>query len=273
MNLPGAGANEPSENVGDRYCCQLDEPGWPRRVEKNFLEKMAWALLVNRTMFSAAPCPSPRVWRLGGFLLGLCLVPSTWSASTTNPTPALLLRAELPARVSLEKAPCELLAHALYRAVQTHRSQAGELLSTALSGDRLNGQPAVERSCACVRQLFHAARSADPKQTAHLLEQTISLYPGCAEELEREAAAEGDKNVVSDSKDPVFDPSFRDGIPPVADPTNAPDGFNTPGDLYGGFGVGFGPGFPGSPGFTGSSPSGAVALPPGQTPVTSVVNG
>ena len=60
----------------------------------------------------------------------------------------------------------------------------------------------------------------------------------------------------------------------VANPTstsNAPSGFDTPQDLYGGFGVGFGPGFPGSPGFTGSTPSGAIALPSGD--VTSVVNG
>ena len=53
---------------------------------------------------------------------------------------------------------------------------------------------------------------------------------------------------------------------------NAPNGFDTPGDLYGGFGVGFGPGFPGSPGFTGSPPSGAIALPPVSNPTTNVVN-
>ena len=38
-----------------------------------------------------------------------------------------------------------------------------------------------------------------------------------------------------------------------------------------GFGGGFGPDFPGAPGFTGSPPSGGIALPP--VAVTSVVNG
>ena len=54
---------------------------------------------------------------------------------------------------------------------------------------------------------------------------------------------------------------------------NAPSGFDTPQDLYGGFGVGFGPGFPGSPGFTGSPPSGAISLPPATVVTTSVTNG
>ncbi len=55
--------------------------------------------------------------------------------------------------------------------------------------------------------------------------------------------------------------STRGRKPRRSNGVNAPDGsFAT--DDYGGFGVGFGPGFPGSPGFTGSAPSGAIALPP-----------
>ena len=71
--------------------------------------------------------------------------------------------------------------------------------------------------------------------------------------------------------------------PECADDLNSllggPNGTETNGaGLFGpaesyGFGVGFGPGFPGAPGFVGSAPSGGFALPPASpAPVTSTVN-
>lgn len=229
------------------------------------------------------PALSRQTFRATCLSLALSLAPSAWSATPNSPSPSLRLRAELPPDVSVEKAPCDLLARALRRAVLARRSQSSALLTVALTGDQPASRSKLDRSCACVRQLFHAAAGADPGHASALLEQAISLCPACADELQREAQEVSDKNVVNDFKDTAadpasrrkaegFDPSFRDGIVPVADPGNAPTGFDTPGDLYGGFGVGFGPGFPGSPGFTGSTPSGAIALPPLPTAVTSVVN-
>ena len=50
-------------------------------------------------------------------------------------------------------------------------------------------------------------------------------------------------------------------------------GLYAPADDYG-FGVGFGPGFPGAPGFVGSAPSGGFALPPATPPqTTNTTNG
>ena len=226
---------------------------------------------------------SRQAFRAGYLGLALSLVPSGWSASSTVPSPSALLRAELPPDVAVGKAPCDLLVRALHRAVLAHRSQSSALLTVALTGDQPAGRSKLDLPCACTRQLFHAAASADPGHASLLLEQAVSLRPACADELQREAQELNDKNVVNDFKDAAadpasrrksegFDPSFRDGLVPVADPGNAPTGFDTPGDLYGGFGVGFGPGFPGSPGFTGSTPSGAIALPPSPTAVTNVVN-
>ena len=103
-------------------------------------------------------------------------------------------------------------------------------------------------SAAEVKTIVSAAFNAAPDESSDILQMALAIYPQYADELNGLAA--------------------NPGSAPV---NNAPDGFNTPQDLYGGFGVGFGPGFPGSPGFTGSTPSGAIALPGGD--LTSVVNG
>ena len=100
-------------------------------------------------------------------------------------------------------------------------------------------------SCSSLTKIVNGALSAAPRRSSDIVQMALSLHPECADQL----------NALLLSS-------------PV---NNGPDGFNTPSDEYGGFGVGFGVGFPGSPGFVGSPPSGAIALPP--TVVTEVLNG
>ena len=155
------------------------------------------------------------------------------ASPASNETGVRLLRAELPAKMTIPQTDCELLARAVRRATLGHRREAPVILAAALAGDA--GHP---RPCACVERLFRASVAAAPGAANALLETTEALYPDCADALEA-------------------------GLDhPDADDASMNDA---------GFGVGFGPGFPGSPSFTGSPPSAGLALPP--VAVTTVVNG
>lgn len=155
-----------------------------------------------------------------------------------------MLSAQLPSGVSLAKADCAQTSKALSSAVSQRPDMATSLTQAAvLARTPKQGQGSI--SCECLTKIVGAGVNAAPAESKEIVEMALSLHPECADAL----------NALLSSPN-----------------SNAPDGFNTPGDLYGGFGVGFGPGFPGSPGFTGSPPSGAIALPPTQPVVTSTAN-
>ena len=171
-----------------------------------------------------------------------------------------LLTSELPAGVTLQRASVDQTAAAVHAAVKARPDLATDIVRVAIMAkmhghgrrmDFKDGQAGDRYAdpdfCDMVRRIVHAAITAAPDRANDITQMALSLAPGCADSL----------NSVTD----VNDPSLTQG-------------YNSPDDIYGGFGVGFGPGFPGSPGFTGSPPSGAIALPSATpVPVTSSVNG
>ncbi len=166
------------------------------------------------------------------------------SAAPSGSAAAKMLSAQLPSGVTLAKADCAQTAKALGSAVSQRPDLATSLSQVAVLA-RTPKQGQGQLSCECLTKIIGAGVAAAPAQSNEIVQMALSLHPECADSL----------NAL------------------LSNPTNSPDGFNTPNDLYGGFGVGFGPGFPGSPGFTGSPPSGAIALPPVVIPVvTSELN-
>ncbi len=190
-----------------------------------------------------------------------------WAAASDRDSGAPLLRAQLPAGVTLPKADCLQIIHAVSLAVRAHRSDAPGILSAALTrgGRKDSPQQAKKWPCTCVDRMLRAALVAAPEQASTLLEVAISLAPECVDSLQDMVQRFDDKNVVDDNDGPFANaPSGAQTSPVDAnDPETEPAGF----------GVGFGPGFPGSPGFTGSPPTGAIALPVSPVAVTSDVNG
>ena len=223
-------------------------------------------------------------------LCALAAASPTHSRAATAPgqTGAQLLQAQLPTGTGVAQADCEQLTRAVSLATHTHRTEAKLILTAALTRDAKKDprRPEAKLPCTCVGRLLRASISAAPEKASTLLELASSLYPDCADALEAAVQVMDDKNVVDDKNGPAAahrpdgtrnatnyaanDPANGvDGSKPFS---NSPDSFD-PSVEATGFGVGFGPGFPGSPGFTGSSPSGAIALPPEVNPVTNVQNG
>ena len=220
-------------------------------------------------------------------LSALVATAPTYSRAAAAPgqTGAQLLQAQLPTGTGVAQADCEQLTRAVSLATHTHRAEAKLILTAALTRDAKKDPHRTEAKlpCACVSRLLRAAISAAPEKASTLLELASSLYPDCADALEAAVQVMDDKNVVDDKNGPAaahrpgdgtrnatnYSADNVDGSKPLS---NAPDTFD-PAIEASGFGVGFGPGFPGSPGFTGSTPSGAIALPPAANPVTAVQNG
>ena len=213
--------------------------------------------------------------RLAAGVLLFVSVSGSLAAATDTETGVRLLSAQLPSGKTIAQTDCEQLCRVVGRVTLTHRADAVAILSAALTGGvkKDASHAPAKRSCECVTRLFRVAVHAAPTQSSALLDAASALCPECADELAAALRQGDDKNVVDDKNGPAH--------AAAADPaTNNPTGLgnNDPavdGDLsdrnYGG--LGFGPGFPGSPGFVGSSPSGAIALP-GSTPVptTNVMN-
>lgn len=154
------------------------------------------------------------------------------------------LSSQLPAGVLLAKASCDQTAGAVRAAVAKDTEMASSILISGILA-RTPKQGHGELACECVVKLTRAAIASDNQQASMLVETASSLRPDCADALNNLLAAGATSDV--------------------------PGLFNTADDYA--FGVGFGPGFPGSPGFVGSPPSGSVALPPpSPTPVTSAAN-
>ena len=169
-----------------------------------------------------------------------------------------LLTSELPPGVTLQRASVDQTADAVHAAVKARPDLATDIVRVAITakmGRHHDFKDAKDfgshdpENCDMVRHITRAAVSAAPDRASDITQMALSLDPGCADAL----------NAVNGTD--AYDPSLTQG-------------YNSPDDIYGGFGVGFGPGFPGSPGFTGSPPSGAIALP-SATPaqVTTTVNG
>ncbi len=165
-----------------------------------------------------------------------------WAVAMSNTRE--LLTSELPAGVTLQRATVDQTATAVHAAVKARPDMATDIVRVAIMAkmsrhhdfkDAKDAQSGDPEMCDTVRRITHAAVTAAPDRANDITQMALSLEPGCADSLNA---------VNSDANDPSLT-----------------QGYNSPDDIYGGFGVGFGPGFPGSPGFTGSPPSGAIALP------------
>ena len=171
---------------------------------------------------------------------------SSVSAAPTGAS-TRLLSSQLPPGTTLARASVAQTAKAFGQAVGQRPDLAVDLTKVAVLA-RTPKQNQGQLSCEDLYKIVNAGVNAANNKSSEIVQSALSLHPECADTL----------NTLLDN--------------PATVTNNGPDGFNTPGDLYGGFGVGFGPGFPGSPGFTGSPPSGAIALPPVQPVVTNVTN-
>lgn len=142
-----------------------------------------------------------------------------------------LLAAELPAGLTIVSAPTPVLATALKSAIRKNSDQAVPLLRVALlsrpSVKRSSSGKTIARDCpGDVLALTRPAVEAAPDRAQALVNEAISIAPGCAAELQQ--------LLNSSDMDPFFNP-----------------------------GTGFtGPGFTGvPPGFVGSAPGGGVFVP------------
>ena len=150
--------------------------------------------------------------------------------------------------LTLRQASIAQTVKALHEAVLQHHDDALDLLRIAILA-KTPKQGDGELSCEDLRRLVQAACTAAVDKTSQLVDLANSLHPDCADSLQDLLGASGD------------------GL--------GANGNGGPGDggIGDGFGVGFGPGFPGAPGFVGSAPSGGFALPPASpAPVTAVAN-
>ena len=175
-------------------------------------------------------------WAMAALMVvALPVTHSSWAAVDGA---GRLLNSELPAGVSLKHATLDQTYDAVHAAVAAHPDMATSIVQTAIM---VKANKNGGTNCTAVRQIANAAMTAAKDRSSEILQMALSVAPDCADAL----------NQVLDDQ--------------------AVNTYDAPTDLYGGFGVGFGPGFPGSPGFTGSPPSGAIALPPVAT--TNVMNG
>ena len=186
-------------------------------------------------------------------LLGAIAALLAVSASNAQAAPASMaatrskLSSELPAGVSLARASIDQTAGAVKAAVGKDQTDATEILRVAImSKEPKQGEGKL--ACRDVAKLTRAAIASDSAAASQLVDTASSLHPECADELN---SLLGGANTGNDS---------------------AGAGLFAPADDYG-FGVGFGPGFPGAPGFVGSAPSGGFALPPANNPTTPTTNG
>ena len=210
-----------------------------------------------------------------------------WAATDSNDATAVqLIQAQLPDGTALIQADGKTLGRAVRRAILDHPTKAPAILSAALSdGTSEKGaknKGAASRSCDFVLQVFKAALRAAPDQASALTDIAMAIDPECVDSLTLALQVQTHPVAAYDYKDR---PDFKDRSDykdragaPVAGINNSAGEADDLG-FGDGFGLGgFGPGFPGAPGFVGSAPSGGFALPPVAlpspvtAPVTSVVN-
>ena len=166
---------------------------------------------------------------------------SAWAVADS--ATAKMLGAQLPAGVTLAKASISQTAAAVSAAVSQRPDKAVDIVQVAIMA-KTPKQGHGELSCDNLLKIAKAGISAAPDKSSEIVQMAASLHPECADALNSLVAT-----------------------------ANNGSGLYGAADDYA-FGVGFGPGFPGSPGFVGSAPSGAFALPPvTPKPVTSTTNG
>ena len=222
---------------------------------------------VRRPILSFLPVRSAAA---GVLLLALAGGSSSLRAATAaEESGARLLTAELPSGTKLSEVGCEVLARAVGKATKAHRAEAPEILSAALNGGVEKGarHSPEHLPCSCVSRIVRASLTAAPSEASAVFDQAVAIYPDCADELAAllDLATKAGYN-------------YKDAVNPI-DPGDQPvAGINNVGGVIGtglsGFGAGLGPGFPGSPGFSGSDPSTGLALPPagGVPAVTQTTN-
>ncbi len=174
--------------------------------------------------------------------------PSAWALS--DAATVQVLKSQLPAGVTLANASIAETVTAVGFAVSAHPTAAVGLTEVAILA-KTPKKGHGKLSASALLAIVKAGIQAAPQEASDIVDMAVRLHPEDADELNALLA--------------------NSPVEPIKTAGNAPDGFVSPTDEYGGFGVGFGPGFPGSPGFSGSTPSGAIALPPND--VTSVLNG
>ena len=160
---------------------------------------------------------------------------------------ASLLSAELPAGVTLRHASSEQMNAAVRAAVKEHPEMAPNIVRAAIlaksarhEGKEMDNKDGVGAPCGMIVGIVRSAIASAPDKASDITQVALSLDPDCADALNSAIGNGG----------------FGDRSGLNID--------NSPDDFYGGFGVGFGPGFPGSPGFTGSPPSGARRVAAGR---------
>ena len=193
--------------------------------------------------------------------LALVLSPISHAHAATDAANASALRSNLPAGVTLARATIRQTAASLHATVLQHHDDALDLLRIAVLA-KTPKQGDGRLPCPDLRRLVQAACTAAPDKTSQLVELANTLDPDCADSLQDllsgALGGEGSGGNGTNGNGTNGDGSGSDG--PGGD-------FNSP---LGGFG----PGFPGAPGFVGSTPGNGVALPsPAPAPVTPVTNG
>ncbi len=218
----------------------------------------------------AIPLPSLR--RAATVALLACLLPAaSRAAGFTNETGVRLLEIELlPGKVTLRTVKCDPLVIAVSKTTLAHPRDAVAILDAALTRRvRKLHDTVATLPCTCARRIFLASIAAAPRRSSEFLDLALELYPDCAPEF---AGALSDFNSQNGPAGTGADGENSSAARGMTNPMgNSLFHLSDPGAEEGGFGVGFGPGFPGSPGFSGSGPSGGIALPP--SVVTAVLNG
>lgn len=221
---------------------------------------------------------------MASLCLGATISPApSRAAAIAGEAGVSFLQAQLPAGTVLPQATYEQLTRAVGLATSAHRRDATSILAAALTRKTSEDPRSDDRPpCAWVARLLHVSVTAAPEAASNLMELASSLCPDCADALQTAMELFNDKNVV-DHKNVVDGKNGPAAVAPPADPNSATsrDTAGLDGLIMddpeirnvGLYAAGFGPGFPGSPGFVGSPPGGNIALPrPISNPVTPVMN-
>ena len=167
---------------------------------------------------------------LGAFAALLAVAVSPLQAASDSAIARGKLDAELQPAVTLSKASVDQTAAAIKSAVAKDPGMATSILAAGIIA-RLPKQNRGQISCEDVAKMTRAAIASAPNQASQLVQKASSIVPDCADTLNSLIGSIGGDDL-----------SFL-------------------------FAIGIGiPGFPGSPGFVGSAPSGSFAFPPLASP-------
>ena len=168
---------------------------------------------------------------------------------------AALLAAQLPAGETLESAPMKDVNAAVRSAVGKRPAAASELVRIAIQA-RIRRRHDI--ACGVVSDLVTAGVSSAPGRAREISEMAMAIAPDCtdaiAQAVQNPSTGTIGNTPTTGAAVPGSTTGETTGVANNGGTTATPNG--------GDFGAGFGPGFPGSPGFSGSSPSGGFALPP-----------